>query len=398
METFCCLDFKTMDFDVVIVGGGLAGAALAVALRGSALKVALVEARTPTDSEGWDQRIYAISPANQLFLEELGCWKHLDQTRIAPVSQMLVRGDGDGRLRFSAQEEGLTALAWILEAGLMQREFRETLRRQHNVEVLMPARVAALTVTTQEARLRLDDGKTLTAKLVVGADGVASKVRTLAGIEFDVTPYEQSAVVANFRCGKPHYDTAYQWFRDGDVLAYLPLPDDGMSMVWSVSETMAAQLLALDERSLCDLVASAGDDVLGKLRLETPAAAFPLRLLRVAASVRPRIALIGDAAHAIHPLSGHGINLGFQDVRTLAQILRELPAWRDPGDTEVLRGYARARAEEPLLLQYGTHALQRLFKSDNMLLSMFRNTGMNLTDRFPVLKSVFVRYATGRKI
>ena len=387
-----------MDFDVVIAGGGLAGAAMAIALRRSRLRVAVIEARVPImPSAGWDQRIYAITPANQAFLEELGCWKHLDKTRMTPVVEMVVRGDGDGLLRFNAYDEGLTELAWIVESGLMQYEFWETLRRQHNVEIFAPASVEAMAVSANAAQVTLDDGRVITAKLVVGADGVASKIRTMADIDFDVTPYRQSAVVANFHCEKPHRDVAYQWFSDMGVLAYLPLPGNMMSMVWSVETAMAERLLKLDAAALCDLVASTGDGTLGALRLETPAAAFPLRLLRVSAYVKPRVALIGDAAHAIHPLSGHGINLGFQDARVLAQRLQALPAWRDPGDLQVLRGYARERAEEPFLLQYGTHALSRLFGSNNMLYGTLRNAGMNLTDRFPVLKSMFVRYATNRK-
>jgi ubiquinone biosynthesis UbiH/UbiF/VisC/COQ6 family hydroxylase len=200
-------------------------------------------------------------------------------------------------------------------------------------------------------------------------------------------------VVANFRCEKPHRNAAFQWFRPDGVLAYLPLPDQQMSMVWSAPDALADELVALPPEALCARVAEAGGYRLGKLELITPAAAFPLRLMRVETAVRPRLALIGDAAHAIHPLSGHGINLGYQDARVLAEQIKDLPAWRDPGELPVLRAYARARAEETALLQYTTHGLNRLFKPADPILSGLRNIGLNLTNSVPVLRNALVRYA-----
>jgi 2-polyprenyl-6-methoxyphenol hydroxylase-like FAD-dependent oxidoreductase len=168
-------------------------------------------------------------------------------------------------------------------------------------------------------------------------------------------------------------------------------------VVWSAADALASELLALPEHEFCARVAAAGGHRLGRFEMLTPRAAFPLRLMRTETVVRPRIALIGDAAHAIHPLSGHGINLGFQDARVLANALAALPAWRDPGELAVLRAYARRRAEEPFLLQYATHGLSRLFGSDNPLLGALRNAGLNLTSQLPVLKNALVRYAaTGR--
>jgi 2-polyprenyl-6-methoxyphenol hydroxylase-like FAD-dependent oxidoreductase len=160
---------------------------------------------------------------------------------------------------------------------------------------------------------------------------------------------------------------------------------------------LANELLELPDHAFCERVAVAGGNRLGRFEMVTPRAAFPLRLMRTEAVVRSRIALIGDAAHAIHPLSGHGINLGFQDARVLANVLAALPAWRDPGELSVLRSYARERAEEPFLLQYATHGLSRLFGSSNPLLGSLRNAGLNLTSQLPVLKNALVRYAaTGR--
>ncbi|MDY0013226.1 MAG: UbiH/UbiF family hydroxylase [Rhodocyclaceae bacterium] len=382
-----------MHFDLLIVGAGLSGASLAAALRASRLKIGVIEARPPAPAAGWDPRIYAVSPANARFLESIGIWGHLDASRINPVRDMAIFGDRDGRLDFSAYDCGLGELAWILEAGLMQRELWETVKRQHNVTLLCPAEPDRLELGEGAASVHLADGRTLSASLVVAADGANSWVRRQAGIEPRLSPYEESGVVANFHCEKPHRDTAFQWFRPDGILAFLPLPGTLMSMVWSAPQALAEELVALPAEALCQRVAEAGQHALGALRLETPAAAFPLRLLRVDSPVRPRLALIGDAAHGIHPLSGHGINLGFQDARMLAELLGDLPSWRDPGELALLRRHARARAEETALLQYTTHGLNRLFKPQATPLAALRNLGLNLTNHLPVLRNALVRYA-----
>ncbi len=382
-----------MKFDVLIVGAGLAGAALAAALRGSRLKVGIVEARPPARPAGWDPRIYAISPANVDFLSSIGIWQHLDTQRLAPVYDMEIHGDAGGRLDFSAYDCGLRELAWILESSQMQLELWETVKRQHNVNLLCPAAPSALAIDADAARLTLADGRQLEARLIVAADGRDSWVREAAGIGARNTPYEEKGVVANFRCEKPHRNTAIQWFRKDGVLAYLPLPGEYMSMVWSAPDALADELVGLAPEALAARVGEAGDFRLGALETVTPAAAFPLRLMRVETVVKPRLALIGDAAHAIHPLSGHGINLGYQDARVLAEQLATLDAWRDPGELGILRAYARARAEETALLQYTTHGLNRLFKPADPLLAGVRNLGLNLTNRLPVLRNALVRYA-----
>lgn len=382
-----------MKFDVLVVGAGLAGAALAAALRGSRLKVGIVEARPPARPTGWDPRIYAISAANVDFLSSIGIWQHLDPQRLAPVYDMEIHGDAGGRLDFSAYDCGLRELAWILESSQMQLELWETVKRQHNVTLLCPAAPTALTIEEDCACLTLADGRRLESRLIVAADGRDSWVRQAAGIGARNTPYDEKGVVANFRCEKPHRNTAFQWFRPDGVLAYLPLPGEYMSMVWSAPDALADELVSLSPEALALRVGEASDFRLGALETVTPAAAFPLRLMRVETVVKPRLALIGDAAHAIHPLSGHGINLGYQDARVLAEQLAALDPWRDPGELSILRAYARARAEETALLQYTTHGLNRLFKPAAPLLSGLRNLGLNLTNRLPVVRNALVRYA-----
>lgn len=382
-----------MKFDLVIIGAGLAGASLAAALRTSRLKIAVVESSPPAPAKGWDARIYAVSPANVDFLSTIGAWQHLDADRLTPVYDMAIFGDAGGQLDFSAYDCGLRELAWIVESGLMQRELWETIKRQHNLTLFCPAHPTALSVDEEAATLTLDDGKTLSTALVVAADGARSWVREQMAIEAHITPYEEKGVVANFRCEKPHRNTAFQWFLDGSILAFLPLPDNRISIVWSAPDALADELVALPPEVLCERVAEAGKHTLGTLSLETAAAAFPLRLMRVPQPVATRVALIGDAAHGIHPLSGHGINLGFQDAKALADLLGPLPMWRDPGDAALLASYARARAEETALLQHTTHLLNRLFKPDNSLIAGVRNLGLNLTNHLPVLRNSLVRYA-----
>ncbi len=383
-------------FDIIVVGAGLAGAGVAAALRGSRLRVALVEGRPPMPAgPGWDSRIYAISPAAQGFLEDIGAWQHLDAARMTPVYDMAVRGDGDGRLDFSAYDCGVGQLAWIAEAGLLQRELWETVKRQANVVPFCPAGPGRLVLGEEAVLLELTSGETLQGKLLVGADGADSWVRAQAGLHADTQPYGEMGVVANFECEVPHRNAAFQWFREDGVLAWLPLPGNRISIVWSTPEAHARALLDLDEAAFCRRVAEAGANRLGILRPLTAPAAFPLRLTRVPRVVASRLALIGDAAHAIHPLSGHGINLGFLDARELARLLHDLPGHGDCGDERTLRRYARARAEEVALLQWITHGLQRLFRAQQPAIAALRNVGLNLTDSLPVLRNMLVRYALG---
>lgn len=384
-----------MQFDVAIVGGGLAGLSLACALRDTRLRIALIENHAPTRPAGWDARVYAISPANADFLRKIGAWKHLDAGRIAPIHTMQVHGDAGARLDFSAYETGVDELGWILESSLMACELWENVKRQGNLTLLCPAAPQALDLRADAAVLTLADGRTLSARLLVGADGRDSWVRGAAGLSAHNTPYGEMGVVANFACAKPHRGIARQWFRRDGVLAWLPLSGDRISIVWSAPDALAAELLAQPADELCRRVAAAGGDELGALELLTPAAAFPLRLMRVPRTVAPRLALVGDAAHGIHPLSGHGINLGYQDAKALAELLAAAPAWQDIGDERLLRRYQRARREETVLMQTATHTLRRMFREDLPGLGPLRNFGMNLTNRLPVVKNLLVRYALG---
>jgi ubiquinone biosynthesis UbiH/UbiF/VisC/COQ6 family hydroxylase len=224
-------------------------------------------------------------------------------------------------------------------------------------------------------------------------------VRAQAGIPVDERAYGQSAVVANFACSRPHRNVAFQWFqgaqKDGAVLALLPMPGDHVSMVWSTADAEAARLLALAPAELSREVAVASREAVGELELVTPQRGFALQQLKAGRLVAPRVALAGDAAHVIHPLAGQGANLGLQDARVLAGVLRGREPGRDPGDLRLLRRYERARAEDILAMRTTVHGLFRLFEARGAGISRLRNAGLNLADRLPVLKNLLMRHAMG---
>jgi ubiquinone biosynthesis UbiH/UbiF/VisC/COQ6 family hydroxylase len=386
-----------MDFDIVIVGAGLVGASFAMALRGTGLKLALVETQAPAaTTDAWDSRVYAISPGSAAFLDGLGVWKRLDSERISAVHEMLVRGDrADALLQFSAYESGVPELAWILESRRLQSVLWQGLEHQHNLELICPDRCEALQLGDDAAELTLASGRILRSRLVVAADGMHSWAREAAGITVRQKSYGQMGVVANFACARPHHDTAYQWFRQDGVLAYLPLPGQRMSMVWSTLDAHAAELLSLPGDALCARVAEAGQDTLGKLELLTAPLQFPLARLHAARLVAPRIALIGDAGHVLHPLAGQGVNLGFGDAAALARVMLQRELFRDPGEIRLLRRYERARAEDILALAWVTDGLHRLFAAPGGVASRLRNAGLNLTNTLPVVKNLLIRRALG---
>ena len=388
-----------MDFDLVVVGAGLVGASFARAARGLSTALIAPASRAATHATapgGFDARVYALSPGNVEFLRELKAWQSIPPERLTAVHAMRVFGD-DGRslLEFDAYRAGVDALAWIVEDGVLQEALWRALEARDGLEVLAPAQCERLELSAGHAAVHLRDGRRLQGKLVVGADGAHSFVRESAGLGAAERAYGQTAVVANFACEQPHRNVARQWFQGGPVLALLPLAGSHVSMVWSVADDEAARLQALESDALCREVEQASHGAYGALTLVTPARGFVLRRLTAGRMVAPRVALVGDAAHVVHPLAGQGANLGFQDARALARVLAAREPVRDPGDLRLLRRYARARAEGVMAMDAAVHGLYRLFASRGRAVSMLRNAGLNLTDRVPVLKNILMRQAMG---
>lgn len=380
--------------DVLIAGAGLVGMALAVALARSGLAVTLVD-RAPIaapeyDPATWDSRVYAVSPGSAAFLHAIGAWPMLPCERVAPIEAMHVAGDAGAELRFSAYDLGERALAWVVEERALRAALLPVVF-DAGVAVIGSAPFVGLEWSADEARLRLaPEGLpelSVAARLIVGADGIRSWIREAAGIVAVPKPYGQTAVVANFACARAHHGVARQWFRpDGGVLAWLPLPERRMSMVWSAPDALAAELLALSPEVLAARVAAAGDHALGDLVPLTASAAFPLSLLKLPTTIAHRLALVGDAAHGVHPLAGQGVNLGFGDAQALAAVLAERGPVADAGAPILLERFARRRAEPVLAMQTVTDGLAQLFGRDSPWLRSLRNAGLAAVDRMPAVK------------
>ena len=388
-----------VDYDVIIVGAGLVGLALAPALVKAGLSVALADRvpltmpELPPAGEGWDARVYAISPGSATFLRAQGAWQALAPDRIAPVESMRVEGDAGALLNFSAYDMGERALAWIIEERAL-RAALVPLVRSAGVAVHAPCAFDSLSFGPDRGVLRCSDGRSLTARLVVGADGLRSRVREAAGIAAVTEPYGQTAVVANFSCERAHRGRALQWFHgDGGILAWLPLPGRRVSMVWSASDALARELLGLPADALAARVAACGRHTLGAFETITPAAGFALQRQKLPTVVAHRLALVGDAAHGVHPLAGQGVNLGFGDAEVLSAVLRERGPLADPGAAMLLERYARRRAEPVLAMQTVTDALARLFGLTSPWIRTARNLGMTALDWLPPAKRLLAQSA-----
>lgn len=367
---------------------------MAAALQRGSLKTALVESRRPelTPTPGWDTRVYAISPGSRKFLEEIGAWQHLDSKRIAPIVRMEVHGDADGIIAFDAFDAGASELAVIVEDSALRRALWRTIEAP-TLTTLMPAQSQRLELGEDSARLVLEQGAAVESRLLIGADGSHSWLRHAAGIASTTVPYSAQGLVANFRAERSHRGIARQWFRGDAVLAWLPLPDQHISIVWATPQ--GRELAALPAGELAETVRTAGDDELGALTLVNKPALFPLQLLRVPSPIGERVALIGDAAHGVHPLAGQGVNLGFLDAAVLALELNKPAARADCGHAGLLRRYSRARKLDVIAMQTATHGLQMLFERPPPLLRELRNRGLDLTNSQGWLKALLVRHAFG---
>ncbi len=382
--------------DVVIYGGGIIGGALALALKNSGLSLALIEAQTPppaSDLQTWDNRLFAISPGSAQWLSELGVWP-ADKSRIQAIRQMQVWGDDErASIVFNAYDVGLDALGFIAEASLIRTAVWRALKEQDNLEVICPAEGVDLTFENEAAHLTLSNGRKLPSKLLVGADGAESWVRGMSHITARSLNYNQVGIVANFHCEQEHDGIARQWFQKTGVLAWLPMPENQVSIVWALPSLEAERLMLLPEPDFARSCQEAGHHILGEMQLKNRPHAFPLKLTQLSRTVKPRLALVGDAAHNIHPLAGQGINLGFRDVQVLAQILSAQPRLQDRGDYFMLRRYERRRREDVLATQWLTHGLQKLFNTQVPGLAYLRNKGLALTDKQKWLKTRLMRHA-----
>jgi ubiquinone biosynthesis UbiH/UbiF/VisC/COQ6 family hydroxylase len=383
-------------YDVIAVGGGLVGSAAALALAGIGLRVVLVEPHPPTaaSADGWDARVYALSPGSRAWLECLGAWAHVPADRVGTIDAMRVFGDdAQSRLDFDSYTGGMPALAHTVEHRVLQAALWARVQEDDRIAVRAGETPHSLVIDAAQAELVLPGAAAVRAALILGTDGVHSWVRTAAGLAASVAPYGQQAIVANFATARPHRGVAHQWFRRDGVLALLPMPGDRVSAVWSIEDAGAARLLAMAPAAFAAAVREAAHDTLGELTPLTPPRALPLSLVRVPRLVAPRVALAGDAAHGVHPLAGQGVNLGFRDAQALVAALAEREPGRDIGDLPLLRRYERARREDIWATQFVTDGLARLFAAQDATLARLRNAGLAAADRIGPLKRFFTERA-----
>jgi ubiquinone biosynthesis UbiH/UbiF/VisC/COQ6 family hydroxylase len=383
-------------FQALVVGGGLVGKAAALALTQIGMRVALLAQPASPLAPGarFDSRVYAFSSSSQAFLERLRVWQALDATRIGPVYDMRVFGDAQAELHFSAFQAAVPQLAWIIESSQVEQALDAALRFQPQLNWL-DARAQALEVTDEHAVVTLDDGNALSTALVIGADGAHSWVRAQTEAKVKRHDYQQTGVVANFSLGKPHGETATQWFTGGEVVAMLPLAGHYGSLVWSARTAHADELLAMSPEQFTTEVERVTGERFGALECVTAPRGFPLALQTVDRLIAPRVALVGDAAHLIHPLAGQGMNLGLRDVVSLAETLAAKESFRDVGDPILLRRYERSRREDIQRMMAATDGLHRLFALPGPLAKGIRNAGLALVGAQPQIKRWLVSHALG---
>jgi len=387
-------------YDLIIVGGGMVGAGLACALGDSPLKVAVIESREPVldwPAADYDIRVSAITRASQRFFENVGAWEGMLRRRVHAYSDMHVwDATGSGLIHFDSADIGEPDLGHIIENSVIQAALVERAHQFANVDYLCPLSLGEVRWDAASATVTTAEGETLTARLLVGADGARSWLRQQAGIGVKGWSYDQSAVVCTVRTEKPHDDTCWQRFMPSGPLAFLPMADNHSSIVWSTTPEQAQSLLALEDDDFCRVLGDALENHLGKVVSVGQRSAFPLRLQHAEQYVKPRLALVGDAAHTIHPLAGQGVNLGLADAATLAELLLEATAGRqDIGTLPLLRRYERWRKADNLSMMAAMDGFKRLFGNDLLPLRWVRNLGLNLTNGVLPLKNLLIRYAMG---
>jgi 2-octaprenylphenol hydroxylase len=397
-------------FDIAIVGAGLAGSALAAALGGSELRVALIETQPlslnwpPLDDSvsGFDSRVSAITAASQDWLQQLGAWDAVAARRASAYRHMQVwDGEGTGTIHFDAAEVNQTALGHIVENRLLQTALLHVIGRHHNVQIFSPVAVDSYARGSDGIELSLQNGAQIHATLLVGADGANSRVREWAQFQMREWDYGHTALVATIATEHTHAATAWQIFRREGPLALLPLPSANpeqhlSSIVWSTTPTEAAALMQMDDAEFMCALGTAFEHRLGAITATSQRVSFPLRARHTNNYVQPNIALIGDAAHTIHPLAGQGINLGFLDAQALAaEILRAQQRGLSVADTAVLARYQRSRKSDNVAMLAAMEGFKRLFGARALPLRWLRNTGLNWIDRSAALKRLLIRQAMG---
>ena len=385
--------------DLIVVGAGVVGAAAALRLAREGLRVALVEAHEPASwrADLPDLKVYAFAPDAQALLESLGVWSSVATARAQPYRRMRVWDAAGGEeLRFDADDLGRANLGHIVEHQLLVDRLWSALKREPGIERFCPERVASLAQDEQGVELGLQGGATLRARNLLGADGAASKVRELAGMSVREHDYGQQGLVAYVQTQLGHEDTAWQRFLPSGPLAFLPCADGRCSIVWTLPESEAQRLLAVDEPTFCRELTRAFDARLGEVQAVSERKAFPLRRRLAEPMLMGRIALIGDAAHVVHPLAGQGVNLGLRDVAALGTVLADArAAGRSFDSPERWQRWARERSSENAVAARSFEAINSVFSNDSPLPTLLRGPLLGLAGKLQPLNRFLWRRAAG---
>lgn len=399
------------EFDIIIVGGGMVGLATAAALAESSLKILLIE-KQPLDevlpfqrllqkdasTALADVRVSAISPANRDWLKAINVWQGIPDCLKANYQQMVVwDGDGTGQITFSAAEVAEPNLGVIVENNILQASSLGALETDANIHCQFGQGIDQIEVEESGVEVHLQGGGVYRGKLLIGADGAHSTVRRLLGIGASETDYQQLAFVANVRCEKSHQQTAWQRFTPHGPVAFLPLPDANLcSIVWSIDSDRANSLQGLSNDAFASKLQQAFESRLGQVELVSDYLSFPLMKRHADHYLEERVALIGDAAHTIHPLAGQGVNIGFQDSQCLTDLVLKLNRQgRDFGLKANLRPFERERKTENLVMQNAMSGFKHLFANQSMPITLIRNFAMSAMDKMPTVKQEVIKKAMG---
>jgi len=378
----------------------MVGLTLACALGQQQFNVAIIEAYEPSDinlQDDYELRVSAISKSSQQILKNVKAWQGMLNRRACAYQHMHVwDATGDGSIHFDAADLGIDSLGHIIENKVIQFSLLEQCLQLSTVDWLCPQTVNEINFSETQSQVTLSDGKIITAKLLVGADGANSKVREAADIEINQSPYEQKAVVAVVKSTLHHKDTAWQRFLPTGPLAFLPLSDGSCSIVWSAENDRADELIAMQESEFIKELQNAFENTLGKIEKVSQRAAFPLVRRHANEYVKQGLALIGDAAHTIHPLAGQGVNLGLLDAAALAETIVQARAQgKDIASLTTLRKYERWRRADNSLMMYSMSGFKNLFSNEQTEISFMRNAGLNLVNGLGPVKNKLMRHALG---
>jgi len=403
------------DFDLIIIGGGLVGASLACALADSSLRIAIIEAFPfkSDDSEyqpAFDARSVALSYTSKQVFEGIGLWPSINKLGVAAIKKIHISDRGHaGITRLNADDENVEALGYVVETRVIGKALFETLNKQKNITLIAPAKLKNFDLNADFASADIEmtdsnnlvESKTLTAKLLVAADGDNSVVRRLSGVRIKQRNYEQSAVIANIATDQPHNNQAFERFTDSGPLALLPMAatndeKNRYSLVWTINNSEQEEIMGWnDETFLLKLKQRFGERA-GQFTHVSKRHTYPLSLMRAKEHVRERLAIIGNAAHTLHPVAGQGFNLGLRDVAALSQVIIDASREnKDIGSLTTLQTYADWRKRDHIQTAMATDGLVRLFSNNFLPLAALRNLGLLVVDLVPPLKKVFARHAMG---